>query len=113
MIGMPQSGEGSCGQYATVCVRLRLQHSMRTACDVSSEQILHFQGSLLQRQQNMLCAVHAELKLCFPNEPILASATFEEFKVLVLEVSVTSSISNVKCSTKVVNAIDLPVARRR
>ncbi len=33
-----------------LCIRLRVQHSIRTACDAPSEQILHFQGGLLQRE---------------------------------------------------------------
>ena len=53
-------------------------HSMRTA----------------QHEDNLLCAVHAELKLCLKNEAIMAFAAFEEINVLLLEISVTSSISN-------------------
>jgi hypothetical protein len=67
---------------------------MRTACDATPEQILHFQGDLLQGEQNLLCAVHAELKLCLTNETIMAFAAFEEINVLLLEISVTLSISN-------------------
>ncbi len=67
---------------------------MRTACDATSEQILHFQVDLLQGEQNVLCAVHAELKLCLINEAIMAFAAFEEINVLLLEVSVTNNNNN-------------------
>ena len=67
---------------------------MRTACDATPEQILHFQGDLLQGEQNLLCAVHAELKLCLKHEAIMAFAAFQEINVLLLEISVTISNMN-------------------